>query len=219
RRPRRSAPRAARAAAARDRAARSRRRREPPPRRRRARWRRAGGRSSRGWEHNGGGPRGQASAPRARRLRAASRRPRAGPIGTRMSGGVLLATVAGLVGVYAACFHGWVSLQHRPAREHRWVALIGASAALVCFGSAALAGEPTTATALLAVRLQIAGGMGITLGLLRFGASRFSVEAPVLLRAADGFCAGVGAIELLAPRWLLVLERGLRRVPGRVAGL
>src|SRR5690606_9733004 len=210
--------------------ARSRRRRGQPPTRRRARWRRGGGTSPRGWENNGGLPRGQSAPPRGalaqrrpaavrteRSARAASRRAHAGPIGPRMSGGVLLATAAGLVGVHAACFHGWVSLQHRPAREHRWVALIGAPVALVCFGTPVLADPPSTEAALTAVRLQIAGGMGITLGLLRFGARRFGVDAPVLLRAADVFCAGVVAIVVLAPGWLLELERGVRPVPGLVA--
>jgi len=131
-----------------------------------------------------------------------------------MSGGVLLATAASVVGLYAACFHGWVYLQHRPAREHLWVALIGASVAVVCFGAAILAGHPGADEVLLALRLQIAGAMGVTLGVLRFGACRFRIDAPVLLRSADLLCAGVVAIDLLAPGWLLAIDRPPQPVRG-----
>jgi signal transduction histidine kinase len=127
-----------------------------------------------------------------------------------MSTGVLLATAAGVVGLYAACFHGWVYAQHRPAREHLWVGLIGASVAAVSFGSALLTAQPDAERALFALRLQIAGAVGVTLGVLRFGAARFGLQAPVLLRAADVFCAGVVVIDLLAPGWLLALDRAPR---------
>jgi signal transduction histidine kinase len=112
-----------------------------------------------------------------------------------------------VVGLYAACFHGWVQAQHRPAREHLWVALIGASVAGVSFGAAILAAQPDPGQALFALRLQIAGAVGVTLGVLRFGAARFGIRAHVLLRAADLFCAGVVVVDLLAPGWLLALDR------------
>ncbi|HSJ96766.1 MAG TPA: HAMP domain-containing sensor histidine kinase [Myxococcota bacterium] len=124
-----------------------------------------------------------------------------------MSAGVLFTTAAGVVGLYAACFHGWVFAQHRPAREHLWVALIGASVAMVCFGAAIQAAHPGPGEALFSLRLQIAGAVGVTLGVLRFGASRFGIEAPVLLRSADGFCAGVIAVDVLAPHLLIALDR------------
>jgi signal transduction histidine kinase len=127
-----------------------------------------------------------------------------------MSAGVLVSTAAGVVGVYTACFHGWVFAQHRPAREHLWVAVIGASVALVCFGAALLAEHPTPAAALLALRLQIAGAAGVTLGVLRFGAARFRVAAPGLLRAADALCAATVLLGLAAPGLLLALDRPLR---------
>jgi len=121
---------------------------------------------------------------------------------------------AGLVALYAAGFHGWVFAQHRPAREHLWVALIGASAGLLCFGAALLASDPDPAAILLALRLQIAGGIGVTLGVLRFGACRFGVEAPLLLRAADVFCLAIVAIDLVAPGWLVALDRPPRPFHG-----
>jgi signal transduction histidine kinase len=131
-----------------------------------------------------------------------------------MSTGVLLATAAGVVGVYAACFHGWVYAQHRPAREHLWVALIGTSVAAVSFGAALLAAHPGPDESLFALRLQIAGAVGVTLGVLRFGARRFRIEAPVLLRAADVFCAAVVVVDLLAPGLLLALDRPPRPFRG-----
>jgi signal transduction histidine kinase len=134
-----------------------------------------------------------------------------------MSTGVLVATAAGVVGLYAACFHGWVQVQHRPARQHLWLALIGVSAAAVSFGSAILTAQPAPELGLFAVRLQIAGAVGVTLGVLRFGAARFGIRSPALLRGADVFCLLVVAIDLLAPGWLLALDRpprGFRSLAG-----
>ena len=131
-----------------------------------------------------------------------------------MSTGVLVTTAAGVVGLYTACFHGWVYAQHRPAREHLWVAMIGASVALVCFGAALLAERPDPAGALLAMRLQMVGAVGVTLGLLRFGAARFRIEPPLLLRAADVFCAAAAALSVFAPGLLLALDRPARSLRG-----
>jgi signal transduction histidine kinase len=131
-----------------------------------------------------------------------------------MSTGVLVTTAAGVVGLYTACFHGWVFAQHRPAREHLWVAWVGASVALVCFGAALLADDPEPSAALLALQLQIAGAVGVTLGVLRFGAARFRIEAPLLLRAADAFCAAIVVVSLAAPGLLLALDRPARPLRG-----
>lgn len=136
-----------------------------------------------------------------------------------MSTGVLVTTAAGVVGLYTACFHGWVYAQHRPAREHLWVAMIGASVALVCFGAALLAERPDPAGALLALRLQMVGAVGVTLGLLRFGAARFRIEAPLLLRAADVFCAAAAAVSVVAPGLLLALDRPARPLRGLAGSL
>ncbi|HEY8494898.1 MAG TPA: ATP-binding protein [Myxococcota bacterium] len=124
-----------------------------------------------------------------------------------MRTGVLLASAAGVVGVYTACFHGWVYLQHRPAREHLWVALVGAAVAVLCFGGAMLSGQPTPQQAALGLQLQIAGAVGVTFGLLRFGVRRFGIDLPLLVRGADGLCIAIVLLDLLAPSWLMRLDR------------
>lgn len=127
-----------------------------------------------------------------------------------MSTGVLVAAAAGLVGVYGACFHGWVYALHRPAREHLWVALLGCSVALTCFGAALLAGSPERTGRLVVLRLQVVGVVGATLGLLRFAAARFEIVAPRALRAADLYCAGTAVIGLATPGLLFALDRPTR---------
>lgn len=131
-----------------------------------------------------------------------------------MSTGVLVTTAAGLVGVYTACFHGWVYALYRPAREHLWVALVGAAVALVCFGAAVLAASPEPAGRLLALRLQMVGAVGVALGLLRFGAARFGIAAPRLLRAADLSCAAAALLGVAAPGLLVALDRPARPLRG-----
>jgi C4-dicarboxylate-specific signal transduction histidine kinase len=130
-----------------------------------------------------------------------------------MSAQVLVATAAGVVSLYAAAFHAWVFLQHRPARPHLWVALTAASAAAICFGAAMLGGGATPERALLAMRVQIVGAAGLTVGILRFGASRFRVEAPRLLRSADLFAVALASVAAVAPRLLLAPDRPPRRIP------
>src|SRR5690606_38976486 len=111
-----------------------------------------------------------------------------------------------------ACFHGWVFLLRRPAREHVWVAITAAAAAAVSAGAAIAfaAGDPDGA--LFGARLQIAGAAGVTVGVLRFAARRFRVDVPRWLRAADGFALVVLFADAFAPARLLVLDHPPRTV-------
>ena len=132
-----------------------------------------------------------------------------------MGAEVLLATAAAVVSVYAALFHGWVFVQHRTSRDHLWVAVTSAGVAAICFGTAAMYVGRSAADALRAQQLQALGAPALTVGLLRFTASRFHVSAPRFLRSADVFFAGLAVLVLCAPRLLFEVDRA----PARVSGL
>ena len=107
----------------------------------------------------------------------------------------------------------WLWRERRTEPAHFWLALAGASVAVICAGKAAIYESATSVEVEIWQRVMFAASAPLIIGLLRFSFCFLGEWHPVVDRIGIAVGAG-GAFLALCTPWVIVGPAELREVPG-----